>query len=294
MKETAGDRAVHTVTIAILAFFSLSVAYPLIYVLSSSFSSADAINSGAVRLLPVDANVDAYQTILDSSFLMVGLRNSILYAVGGALLGTALTLLAGYALSRADLPFRRFLTFFFLIPTLLTAGIIPTYMVVRQLGLLDTPWAVILPGAMSVFNMIITRTFYQITVPRELLEAARMDGANDLQFFVRMALPLSKSIIAVNMLFYGIAQWNGWFNAFLYLSDPALHPLQLVLREILAQSSVDPSQLGGGDVTEIIRRKELFDRLKYAVIVVAMIPPLLVYPLVQRHFVKGALIGSLK
>lgn len=292
--ETKGDRAFLIMNVCLLSMFTLSVLYPLIYVFSSSLSSAEAINDGSVRLLPVGFNTDAYQTVFDSPRLVTGFANSIFYAVAGGLLGTALTVLAGYPLSRADLPYRRILTFFFLIPTLMSAGIIPTYMVVRQLGLLDTRWAIILPGAMSVFNMIITRTFYQITVPREMLEAARVDGASDFRFFLRIALPLSKPIIAVNLLFYGIAQWNGWFNAFIYLTDADLYPLQLVLREILAQSAVDPSQIGGGDVAQLLKRKELFDKLKYALIVVAMIPPLIAYPFVQKHFVKGALIGSLK
>ena len=277
-----------------LAMFTLAVLYPIIYVFSSSVSSAAAINSGAVKLWPVGFNVDAYKTILDSPRLVTGFANSLIYAVAGGLIGTALTVLAGYPLSRDDLPFRRILTFFFLIPTLLSAGIIPTYIVVRQLGLLDTRWAIILPGAMSVFNMIITRTFYKINIPTEMLEAAKVDGASDFRFFFRIALPLSKPIIAVNLLFYGIAQWNGWFTSFIYLTNADLYPLQLVLRDILAQSAVNPAQIGGPDVGELLRRKELFDKLKYALIVVAMLPPLIAYPFVQKHFVKGALIGSLK
>ncbi|MBM7800363.1 multiple sugar transport system permease protein/putative aldouronate transport system permease protein [Microlunatus panaciterrae] len=292
--EPRGDRAFNIINYTVLAVFTLSVLYPLIYVISSSFSSAAAINSGAVKFLPVGFNVDAYQTILESPRLVTGFMNSAIYAVAGGLLGTALTVLAGYPLSRDDLPFRRVLTFFFLIPTLLSAGIIPTYIVVRQLGLLDTRWAIILPGCMSVFNMIITRTFYKITVPSEMLEAAKVDGASDFRFFFRIALPLSKPIIAVNLLFYGIAQWNGWFSAFIYLTNADLYPLQLVLREILAQSAVNPAQIGGPDVGELLRRKELFDKLKYALIVIAMVPPLIAYPFVQKHFVKGALIGSLK
>ncbi|QGN35276.1 ABC transporter permease subunit [Microlunatus sp. Gsoil 973] len=270
------------------------VLYPMIYVISASFSSAKAIADNSVYLWPVGATIDAYKTIMDSPNLLIGFANSAVYTIGGALLGTALTVLAGYAASRDDLPFRRIIMFFFLIPTLVSAGIVPTYIVVRQLGLLDTRWAVILPGAMSVFNVIITRTFYQMNVPQEMLEAAKVDGADDFRFFFRIAIPLSKPIIAVNLLFYGITQWNGWFNAFLYTSDPGLMPLQLVLRELLSQSAVNPGMIGGGDVAELLKRRELFDKLKYAMIVVAMIPPLIAYPFVQKHFVKGALIGSIK
>jgi multiple sugar transport system permease protein/putative aldouronate transport system permease protein len=245
-------------------------------------------------LWPIGFTLDAYKTIVASPNLVIGFGNSVLYTVSGALIGTALTVLAGYASSRDDLPFRRMITFFFLIPTLFAGGIVPTYIVVQQLGLLDTRWAIILPGAMSVFNVIITRTFYQINVPNEMLEAAKVDGANDFRFFFQIAIPLSKPIIAVNLLFYGVTQWNGWFNAFLYTTTPNLQPLQLVLRELLSQSAINPAMIGSGDVAELLRRKELFDKLKYAMIVVAMIPPLIAYPFVQKHFVKGALIGSLK
>lgn len=293
-KRTAEDRGFHIVNTSVLILFTAMVLYPLIFVLSASFSSAQAIANQEVYLWPVGFTLDAYQTVLESPRLISGFANSVLYTVAGASIGTVLTMLAGYALSREDLPFRRILMFFFVIPTLVSAGIVPTYIVVRQLGLLDTRWAIILPTAMSVFNVIITRTFYQMNVPREMLEAGRIDGANDLQFFWRVAIPLSKPIIAVNLLFYGLGQWNGWFSAFLYTNNMGIAPIQLVLRELLAESQVNPAMIGGGDVTEILKKRELFDKLKYAMIVVAMLPPLIAYPFVQKHFVKGALIGSLK
>jgi multiple sugar transport system permease protein/putative aldouronate transport system permease protein len=294
IKEPAGDRAVLVVNYVVLAFFTLSVLYPLIYIVSSSFSSAEAITSGAVKLLPVDPNADAYKTILASPAVVRGFLNSLFYSVFGAVAGTVLTVLAGYPLSRPDLEGRRTLMFLLLVPTVFSAGIIPTYIVVQHLGLLNTRWAIILPGVMSVFNVIITRTFYQINLPRELLEAGRVDGADDFRFFLRVALPLSKPIIAVNILFYAIAQWNGWFSALVYLTDQNLFPLQLVLRDILIQNQVDPSTMGQSNAAELLKRQDLFNKLKYALIVVAMAPPLIAYPFVQKHFVKGALIGSLK
>jgi len=294
IREPAGDRVFGVVNYAVLTLFSLMVLYPLIYVLSASFSSAQAIADNDVYLWPVGFTIDAYKTVWDSPNLIRGFLNSVGYTVGGALIGTALTVLAGYSTARIDLPFRRALTFFFLIPTLVAAGIVPTYIVVRQVGILNSPWAIILPSAMSVFNVIITRTFYQMSIPVEMLEAARVDGADDFRFLWKVALPLSKPIIAVNLLFYGLAQWNGWFAAYLYTSDAKLAPLQLVLRELLSQSAINPAMIGGGDVAEILRRRELFDKLKYAMIVVAMVPPLIAYPFVQKHFVKGALIGSIK
>lgn len=294
IKEPKSDRAFLIINYGVLAMFCISVLYPLIFVLSASVSSASAINSGQVVLWPVGFNVDAYVDIFNSPELFGGLRNSLFYAIAAAMIGTVITILAAYPLSRQDLPFRRPLIFFFLVPTMFSAGIIPNYIVVRSLGLLDTVWAVILPGAMAIFNLIVTRAFYQLNIPHELLEAARVDGANDFRFFFQVALPLSKPIIAVNMLFYAVTQWNGWFSAFLYLTNDDLYPLQLVLRNILAKSKPDPTQLTGVDIEQLMRNQELFDKLKYAVIVVAMLPPLIAYPFVQKHFVKGALIGSLK
>ncbi|MGD7706093.1 carbohydrate ABC transporter permease [Microlunatus sp. Y2014] len=292
--DTRLDRVFGRVNYVVLGAFTLAVLYPLVYVLSASVSEPSALTRGEVWLWPVGLNVDAYKAIWESPRLVTGFTNSVLYTITGALFGTAMTMLAGYVIARHEMPFRRFLTLFCLVPTLLSAGIIPNYLVVRSLGLLNTPWAVILPGAMSVFNVLITRTFYQMNVPDELHEAARVDGANEFATFFRIALPLSKPIIAVNLLFYGVAQWNAWFNAFLYLNDDGLFPLQLVLRELLTQSAVDPSALSGANLAEIMAKKELFDKLKYAMIVVAMIPPLIAYPFVQKHFVKGALIGSVK
>ncbi|WP_152364051.1 carbohydrate ABC transporter permease [Microlunatus speluncae] len=294
IREPRIDRGFHVINYCILALFTLSVVYPLIYVVSSSVSSAEAISSGSVVLWPVGFNVDAYQMIFAAPALLRGMANSIFYAVAGAVFGTVLTVLCAYPLSRPDLPGRRWLTFFVLIPTLFSAGIIPNYIVVQQLGLLNTVWAIVLPGAMAVFNVIITRTFYQLNIPGELLEAAKIDGATDAQFFLRVALPLSKPIIAVNLLFYAVGQWNGWFSAMLYLTDQNLYPLQLVLREVLTLASVSPTDMGSMSAAEFARRQDLFDKLRYALIVVAMIPPLIAYPFVQRHFVKGALIGSLK
>lgn len=294
IKDPNTDRAFHLVNYCVLAVFAMSVLYPLVYVFSSSFSSGHAISSGAVKLWPVGANVDAYKQIFSTSAILVGFGNSIFYAVVGATIGTALTVLAGYPLSRTDLPFRRILLFCILLPTLFSAGIIPTYVVVDRLGLMNTRWAIVLPMAMSVFNVIITRTFYQLNIPDELLEAARVDGASDLGFFLRIALPLSKPIIAVNLLFYAVAQWNAWFPAMIYLTDPSKMPLQLVLRDILALGQVNASAIGSLDASELAKNQALFDKLRYAVIVVAMVPPLIAYPFVQRHFVKGALIGAIK
>jgi len=291
--NTGSDRTLTIVSAAVVAAFALAILYPLIYVISSSFSSGAAINAGAVKLFPVHPNAEAYRQIFDSPAFVRGLVNSLIYSISGALLGTTLTVLAAYPLSRRDLDGRKIILFVLLVPTLFSAGIIPTYMVVRDLHLLNTRWAIILPGAMSMFNVIITRAFYQLTIPEELLEASRLDGANDFQFLLRVALPLSKPILAVNLLFYAIGQWNGWFTALIYLTNEHLFPLQLVLRQILLQNQVTPDQMGS-DAGALVAQKELFDKLKYALITVAMLPPLIAFPFVQKHFVRGALLGSLK
>lgn len=289
--DTRQDKVFNVVNYVVLSLFTIAVLYPLIYIISASFSDPLAVSSGRVWLWPVDINLDGYRAIVEYHSIVRGFFNSVWYAVVGSLIALALTLLAAYPLSRRDLFGRNWLMFFFTFTMLFSGGLIPTYLVVHDLGLLNTRWAIVLPGAMGVWNMIITRTYYQVTIPHELLEASRIDGCSDWQFFWRIVLPLSKPIIAVNLLFVAVGQWNQFFNALIYLTDESLFPLQLVLREILIQNTIDPSQM---DAAEMLRRQELRDLLKYCLIVVAMVPPLLAYPFVQKHFVKGIMIGSLK
>ncbi len=292
IQETRSDRAFNVVNYVLLGLFLLAVLYPLVYIFSASMSDPQAVVSGRVWLWPVDLNFNGYQTILEYHSIVRGFLNSVFYAVVGTTINVTLTLLAAYPLSRRDLFGRNAFMVLFAFTMLFSGGLIPTYLVVHELGLLNTRWALILPTAMGVWNMIITRTYYQVTIPHELLEAARIDGCDDFKFFTRIVLPLSKPIIAVNALFYAVAHWNQFFNALIYLTDESLFPLQLVLREILIQNTVDPAQVP--DASELLRRQELRELLKYALIVVASIPPLLAYPFVQKHFVKGVMIGSLK
>ncbi|GAB3411184.1 carbohydrate ABC transporter permease [Flindersiella endophytica] len=289
--DTRQDKVFNVVNYVVLGLFTLAVLYPLIYIVSASVSDPLAVSSGRVWLWPVDINLSGYRAVVEYHSIVQGFLNSVWYAVVGSLIALALTLLAAYPLSRRDLFGRNGLMFFFTFTMLFSGGLIPTYLVVHDLGLLNTRWAIVLPGAMGVWNMIITRTYYQVTIPNELLEAARIDGCSDFQFFWRIVLPLSKPIIAVNLLFVAVGQWNQFFNALIYLTNESLFPLQLVLREILIQNTIDPTQM---DAAEMLRRQELRDLLKYCLIVIAMVPPLLAYPFVQKHFVKGIMIGSLK
>lgn len=292
MKDSRGDRIFAHVIAAILTLFALSVMYPCIYVLSASVSNPADVNAGKMWLWPVHVTVRAYRTIAQYHSIITGFENSVIYALGTTVVAVVLTMLAAYPLSRTDLWGSGVLLTFFLIPMFVVPGIIPTYLVIRDMGLLNTRWAIILPGAVTTWNILIARTYFKMTIPAELLDAARVDGCGDFRFFWQIVVPLSKPIIAVVALFAAVGQWNEYFNALIYLTNQNLFPLQLVLRQILILNTVDPSQIG--DATALLNKQELRDLLKYAVIVVASVPPLLVYPLAQRYFVKGIMIGSIK
>ena len=291
-KDSGVDRAFTITNYIILFLFLLIVAYPMVYVVSASFSGPRAVTAGEVWLWPVDATLQGYEAVFRSDRIWIGFRNSIFYATAGTLVNVVMTILAAYPLSRKDFAGRNVIMFLFVFTLLFGGGLIPTYLIVRDTNLLNTPWAMIVPGALSVYNMIITRTFFQQTIPDELLEAAQIDGVTDFRFVRDVVIPLSGPIIAVNALFYAVAHWNAFFNALIYLTDPDLFPLQLVLRDILVQDNIDPAAMQ--DIEAAMERQNLARVLKYALIVVATVPILLVYPFVQKHFVKGVLIGSLK
>jgi multiple sugar transport system permease protein/putative aldouronate transport system permease protein len=292
IKDTRGDRVFVAINYVVLSVYLVVVLYPLVYIVSASFSSPAAVTSGLVRLWPVEPTAIAYETVFKDPAIVRGFLNSVFYAVAGTTVNVVLTLLAAYPLSRPDLRGRGAIMFFFFFTTLFSGGLIPTYLVVRDLGLLNTRWALILPAALSVWNVIITRTYFQSTIPGELLDAARIDGASDFRFLRDVVLPLSGPIVAVNALFYAVGHWNAYFDALIYLNDESLYPLQLVLRQILVQNQTNLTMTG--DIQSMLARENLADLLKYALIVVSTLPLLLVYPFVQKHFVKGALIGSLK
>jgi len=291
-RDTGSDRAFTIANYVILTIFLITVAYPLIYVLSASLSNPGAVISGKMWLWPIDPTLDGYRAVFRNPKILTGFKNSLFYTVVGTFISVALTILAAYPLSRRDLTGRGPIMFLFMFTMIFGGGLIPTFLVVRETGLLNTRWALIIPTALSVYNMIITTTFFRATIPDELLEAAQIDGVSDFRFLYDVVIPLSMPIIAVNTLFYAVGQWNQYFNALIYLTDQSLFPLQLVLREILVQNQIDLSKLG--DISQLEQRQQLADLLKYALIVVASIPVLIIYPFVQKHFVRGVLIGSLK
>ncbi len=292
--ETRGDKRFNITLLVVLGAFSVSVLYPLIYVISASLSETSAVTSGEVWLFPIGFSTNAYTAVFESPLLFRSILNSLFYAGMVIAIGTFATMAGGYALSRRDLPGRNLLTFAFMITMLFSGGMIPTYLVVRDLGLLNTVWSMILPGAVSVWQLIISRAFFSQTIPHELLESAKMDGASDFTFFFKVVLPLSVPVIAVNMLLYGVTTWNAYFTGLIYLTDEELYPLQLAMRNILVQNTFDPAKMAGVDPTKIAEMQAIAGKLKYALIVIASIPPLLAYPFVQKHFVKGMMIGSVK
>lgn len=292
IREAAGDRAFNLINYTILSLFLITVAYPLIYIVSASFSSTEAVVSGRVWLWPVEPGLKGYKAVFEYKAIWIGFGNSLIYTVAGTLINIALTIMAAYPLSRKDFELRGILMFLFVFTIMFSGGLIPGYLLVKDLGLLDSRWAMLLPSALSVFNVIITRTYFQTTIPQEMLEAAQVDGCSDWRFLTRIVLPLSGPILAVIALFYAVGHWNAYFNALLYLKDRALYPLQLVLRSILIQNQIDPSMVTSEE--DLVARQGLADLLKYSLIVVATVPVLIIYPFVQKHFVKGVMIGSIK
>ncbi|WP_284639420.1 carbohydrate ABC transporter permease [Paenibacillus silviterrae] len=286
------DKIFYLINDLILLFALLIVLYPLIYVFSASFSDKLAIISGKVFLWPVDFSLEGYIAVFKDSRIMPAYGNTIFYTVVGTTINVVLTILAAYPLSRKTMVGRNLIMYLFAFTMLFHGGLIPNYLLMKSLGMIDTRWAMLLPGALAVWNMIIARTFFQSTISQELYEAAAIDGCSHIRFLWNIVLPLSKAIIAVLVLFYGVSHWNAYFNAFIYLKSKELFPLQIVLRDILIQSEIDPSSIT--DTETMTRKQGLADLLKYSIIIVASLPVWLVYPFVQKHFVKGVMIGSIK
>ena len=266
--------------------------YPLIYIVSSSFSSVDAVVKGKVWLFPVDFSLDGYKAVFKSSKIWSGYLKSFIYMIVGTSINLVVTFMAAYPLSRQDLKGRNAIMMFFTFTMIFSGGIVPTYLVVSKLKLINTIWAMVIPGALSVYFMIIAKTFFQTTIPVELQEAAEMEGCSTPKLIWYIILPLSKAIIAVLLLFYAIAHWNSYFDALLYLNTEDKQPLQIVLREILIRNEQNASMLRDAELME--KSEGLKQLLKYSLIVVSSLPVLCIYPFVQKYFVKGVMIGSVK
>jgi len=293
IRDARPDAIFNTVSFILMILIIIAISYPLYFVIIASISSPNAVNSGQVLLWPKDLTVAGYKKILEYEPLWTGYANSLLYTIAGTVINLLFTIPAGYALSRKKLRGRKFLMLLFAITMFFGGGMIPTYLVIRKLGLLDTIWVMLLPGACSVYNIIVTKTFMENSIPEELLDASRIDGCNDFQTFASVVLPLSMPIIAVMTLFYAIGHWNSYFDALLYLNDPGKFPLQMVLRELLLQNQVS-SGMTSGNMSSIAERAQLAEQMKYGIIIVATLPMMVMFPFVIKHFKKGVMVGSIK
>lgn len=298
IKHGKADTVFMGVTYLVLVFAFVATLYPMIFVLSASFSDPKMVSSGKMILFPVGFNLEAYKHLLKYTDLWVGYANTLFYTVCGTIVDLLVTIPAAYALSRKDLKGRDILMTAFVITMYFSGGLIPGYLNVKSFGLLNTRTVMVILGAVSAYNLIVARTFFASTIPWELHEAAYLDGANDFTVFTKVVLPLSKPIMAVMMLYYGVDHWNSYFNAMIYLKDSNKFSLQLVLRQILLQAqSVASTMMDVVDaeaMKALLAQQDVANQLKYAVIVVATVPMLILYPFLEKNFAKGVMIGSVK
>jgi len=295
VKESLSDRIFDAVNKLVLAAAMLLVLYPLIYIISASMSDPAYVNSGQMWGWPRGLTFEGYERVFRNMDIWIGYRNTVLYTLLGTFINLLCTLPCAYALARRDLFGRNFIMGIFVFTMFFGGGLIPFYLLIKDLHMLGTVWALVLPGAVSVWNVIITRTFFQSTIPRELEEAAEIDGCSTTKLFALIILPLSAPIIAVMSLFYGIGHWNGYFNAMIFLSDRGQFPLQLILREILIVQQMNDSLMVGGATAEAqAAQARIAEIVKYAVIIVSTLPVIAMYPFLQRYFVKGVMLGSIK
>ena len=285
------------VTVSMLIFLCIEL-YPIIYVISASFSDADAVAMGKLVLLPVDFTLEGYKYVFQYKDIWIGYANTILYTVLGTMVNLAVTLPCAYALSRESVVGRGKIMIFFMITMYIGGGLIPGYLNVKSLGLLNTRMIMIIGGALSVYNMIVARTFFASSIPYEITEAAKIDGCSDFGIFSKIVMPLSKAIVTVMVLYYGVGHWNAYFNAMIYLDDRNKFPLQMFLREILLQSKLAENMMASAmdpdEVEYFTKLAESAQLVKYCVIIIATIPMMIIYPKLQKFFEKGVMIGSVK
>jgi putative aldouronate transport system permease protein len=287
MVENRGSDRIFNWGIILLAFvYAIATILPLLHVLASSFSSPDAVNRGLVGIFPVKFTLVSYQRVLQEEAIIRGFLNTIMYTVIGTIIQLVLQFTAAYGLSRKDLKYKKFWNLFFVVPMFVSGGLIPTYLVVNSLGMINTIWAMIIPGVVNLFNIIIIRTYIKSTIPWEMQESAMIDGASNWRIFLQIVMPLCKPLIAVMMLYAIIGFWNAYFNSLIYLTDDSLFPLQRVLQRFLIAS--DSGAIGGGEA------EMMAQSLRFATIIISSAPMLLLYPFFQRYFEKGLMVGSIK
>ena len=291
-KAPLGDKIFIILIYILLAAIMLVVILPLVYIVSASFSDPQAVISNEVWFLPVRPTLRGYQAVFKNRNILTGFANSFYYMIVGTLVNIVMTVMCAYPLSRKEFTARNKVAMIFVFTMYFSGGLIPTYMLVNSLGLVNTRWSMIIPSAMSTYNMIICRTYFVNSIPDELYEAGQLDGCTPFKYLLRVVVPLSKPILAVLVLYYGVTKWNSYFDAMIYLKSQTMVPLQIVLRDILILNQVDYTMIS--DASAIAAQRGLTDLLKYSTIVVASLPVLCIYPFVQKYFVKGVMIGAVK
>lgn len=287
--QSIGDRIFNVFLYFFIALVLFIVAYPLYFVIIASFSDSRLVASGQVYFIPKGITLAGYEAVFNDSRIWMGYRNTLFYSIAGTIISMAVTIPAAYALSRKDFYLRGLAMTFFIITMFVRGGLIPTYITLKNLNMLNTVWTVLVPFCLSVYNMIIARTFFENSIPGELHDAARIDGCGTNQFFFQIVLPLSKSMLSVIALYYLVGKWNEYFNPLVYLNDYNMMPLQVILREILLRNQAFEAGITGGDAAQ-----QIADLIKYAVIIVSSAPLLILYPFIQKYFEKGVMIGALK
>ena len=286
------DRVFDAMNFLVLLFIFIVVAYPLIIVISSSFSNPSDLVAGKVFFLPVNPTLMGYKMILTNEQIGTGVMNSVFYTVVGSLVNIVMTVLAAYPLSRKDFRPRTFISLAFAFTMWFSGGLIPTYILIRDLGMYNSRWVMIIPTAMAVWNMVIVRSYFQNNIPESLFESAKIDGCDDKNYLLRIVIPVSKPVLSVITLYYVVGNWNAFFNAYLYLQKSSLQPLQVVLRDILLMSQMEDVMTVSSEGQEIM--KEMSTLLKYSLVVVASLPMALLYLATQKYFTKGIMVGSVK
>ena len=291
MKMGFSDRLYSICVTAVAIAALLIVLYPMYFIVIASFSKSNMVNQGLVKLIPKGINFFGYRKIVERSDLWLGYGNTILYTVAGTLLNLAVTLPAAYVVAQRKFRARRFLMTLFVITMYFGGGMVPTYMLVKALHLTNSPYVMIIMGAVSVYNLIITRTFFENSIPSDLQEAAWLDGCSHIRYFVSVVLPLSKAVISVILLYYAVGHWNDFFTALLYLNKDEYQPLQIILRNILISNQAMAGTTGAGEGSYA---QQYADQVKFAVIIVSTVPVLCIYPFIQKYFEKGVMIGAVK
>ncbi len=292
--KSTEDRIVDVVAIVLVGLAAICCLYPMIYCISMSLSDDQAIIKSSVRLLPDGFNLDSYKLVFQDSDVWLYFKNSVVQTVLATVFSVIGNMSLGYVLTRSNFVFKKQLTTFILIPMVFSGGLIPTYMLIKSLGLYDTIWALILPGFVSTWNAILARTFIQSTIPNDVIESAVLDGANNIQIFIRIVLPLCTTIIAILALYAAVGRWNDYFGPLIYLPSKALKPLQLYLKEVLSSSASSQALSGLLSARDYVNNYVNGERIKYVLIVVSTLPIIVVYPFIQKYFVKGVMLGSVK